>query len=103
MLMRVREETYWQWADAQLHSRSHDEALSDGTTLDVQVRLSRLGATQLFLGIYAGNGRALLEEYYPARPGETMTRALVWGVERARALAIGALPLPAMARTRRRA
>ena len=41
MLMRVREETYWQWADAQLHSRSHDEALSDGTTLDVQVRLSR--------------------------------------------------------------
>lgn len=103
MLMRVREETYWQWADAQLHSRSHDEALSDGTTLDVQVRLSRLGATQLFLGIYAGNGRALLEEYYPARPGETMTRALVWGVERARALATGALPLPAMTRTRRRA
>ena len=103
MLMRVREETYWQWADAQLHSRSHDEALSDGTTLDVQVRLSRLGATQLFLGIYAGNGRALLEEYDPARPGETMTRALVWGVERARALATGALPLPAMARTRRRA
>jgi hypothetical protein len=71
--MRIREETYWQWADAQLHSRSHDEALSDGTTLDVQVRLSRLGATQLFLGLYAGDGRALLEEYYPARPGETMT------------------------------
>ncbi|HDS1818861.1 TPA: hypothetical protein QEM96_005358 [Pseudomonas putida] len=103
MLMRVREETYWQWADAQLHSRSHDEALSDGTTLDVQVRLSRLGATQLFLGVYAGNGRALLEEYYPTRPGETMTRALVWGVERARALATGALPLPAMSRPRRRA
>jgi hypothetical protein len=101
--MRVREGTYWQWADAQLHSRSHDEALSDGTTLDVQVRLSRLGATQLFLGVYAGNGRALLEEYYPTRPGETMTRALVWGVERARALATGALPLPAMSRPRRRA
>lgn len=45
-----QEETYWQWADAQLHSRCHDEALSDGTTLDVQVRLSRLGATQLFWG-----------------------------------------------------
>jgi len=101
--MRVREETYWQWADAQLHSRSHDEALSDGTTLDVQVRLSRLGATQLFLGVYAGNGRAVLEEYYPSRPGETMTRALVWGVERARALATGALPLPTVAQPRRRA
>ncbi|GAB1617054.1 hypothetical protein V7V80_08135 [Pseudomonas kermanshahensis] len=101
--MRVREETYWQWADAQLHSRSHDEALSDGTTLDVQVRLSRLGATQLFLGVYAGNGRAVLEEYYPSRPGETMTRALVWGVERARALATGALPLPTVAQPRKRA
>nr|WP_314483743.1 hypothetical protein [uncultured Pseudomonas sp.] len=92
--MRVRDETYWQWADAQLHSRSHDEALSDGTTLDVQVRLSRQGATQLFLGLYARDGHALIEEYYPARVGETMTRALVWGVDRARALATGALPLP---------
>lgn len=77
--MRVREEAYWQWADAQLHCRSHDEALSDGTTIDVQVRLSRLGATQLFLGLYGQDGKALLEEYYPARPGETMTRALGQG------------------------
>ncbi|MBF8675331.1 hypothetical protein IRZ53_19505 [Pseudomonas fulva] len=92
--MRVRDETYWQWADAHLHSRCHDEALSDGTTLDVQVRLSRQGATQLFLGLYARDGQSLVEEYYPARPGETMTRALVWGVERARALATGATPLP---------
>ncbi|HDS1736565.1 MULTISPECIES: hypothetical protein [Pseudomonas] len=92
--MRIREETYWQWADTQLHSRSHDEALSDGTSIDVQVRLSRLGATQLFIGLYARNGKALLEEYYPTRPGETMTRALVWGVERGRALATGALALP---------
>jgi len=96
--MRVRDETYWQWADAQLHSRCHDEVLSDGTTLDIQVRLSRLGATQLFLGLYGQDGRALLEEYYPARPGETMTRALVWGVDRARALATGALPLPVLQR-----
>ena len=103
MLMRVREQTYWQWADAPLHSRSHDEALSDGTTLDVQVRLSRLGATQLFLGLYAGDGRALLEEYYPTRPGETMTRALVWGVDRARAMATGALPLPETCSQRRQA
>lgn len=98
--MRVRDETYWQWADAQLHSRCHDEVLSDGTTLDVQVRLSRQGATQLFLGLYARNGQALLEEYYAARSGETMTRALVWGVERARALATGAMPLPKNAKRR---
>ncbi|MFB4392168.1 MULTISPECIES: hypothetical protein [unclassified Pseudomonas] len=92
--MRIREETYWQWADAYLHSRCHDEELSDGTTLDVQVRLSCLGATQLFVGLYTRDGKALLEEFYPARPGETMTRALAWGVDRARALATGALPLP---------
>lgn len=98
--MRIREEAYWQWADAQLHSRSHDEELSDGTSIDVQVRLSRLGATQLFLGLYANNGTALHEEYHPARPGETMTRALVWGVERGRALATGALPLPQVQRPR---
>ena len=34
--MRVREQTYWEWADAQLHSRCHDEVLSDGTVLDIQ-------------------------------------------------------------------
>ncbi|EKT4464865.1 hypothetical protein QEL93_000225 [Pseudomonas putida] len=101
--MRVREETYWQWADANLHARCHDEVLSDGTTLDVQVRLSRQGATQLFLGLYTREGQAMVEEYYPARPGETMTRALVWGVERARALATGALPLPPRVAHRRQA
>lgn len=69
----------------------------------MQVRLSRLGATQLFLGLYAGDGRALLEEYYPALPGETMTRALVWGVDRARAMATGALPLPETRLQRRQA
>jgi len=86
--MRIREETYWTWADAHLHSRCHDEVLCDGTTLDVQVRLSRLGAAQLFLGVYDRSGKALVEEYYPSRPGESMTRAMVWGVNRARALAI---------------
>ncbi|PWB30450.1 hypothetical protein DCO48_20525 [Pseudomonas sp. SDI] len=100
--MRIREETYWEWADSQLHSRSHDEQLCDGTSIDVQVRLSRTGATQLFLGLYARQGKALLEEYYPTRPGETMSRALVWGVDRARALATGALPLE-QADQRRRA
>ncbi|CAG8863743.1 hypothetical protein PS627_00681 [Pseudomonas fluorescens] len=101
--MRIREETYWRWADAQLHSRCHDEELCDGTSIDVQVRLSRVGATQLFLGLYARKGAALVEEYYPTRPGESMTRALVWGVDRARALATGALPIQRRARQRSRA
>ena len=90
--MRIREETYWEWADSQLHSRSHDEELSDGTSIDVQVRLSRTGATQMFLGVYGRRGKALFEEYYPSCPGETMSRALVHGVNRARALATDSLP-----------
>ncbi|MDF2488545.1 MAG: hypothetical protein K0S77_1167 [Pseudomonas sp.] len=101
--MRIREETYWRWADAQLHSRCHDEELCDGTSIDVQVRLSRVGATQLFLGLYARKGTALVEEYYPTRPGESMTRALVWGVDRARALAIGAVAPQQRRRQRARA
>ena len=101
--MRVREETYWEWADASLHARCHDEVLSDGTTFNVQVRLSQEGVTQLFLGVYAREGTALVEEYYPTRSGETMTRALVWGVERARAMATGALPLPPRTARRRQA
>lgn len=92
--MRVREDVYWQWADANLHSRCHDEALSDGISFEVQVRLSRLGATQLFLGLYSSEGRAIHEEYHRQRPGESMTRAMVWGVNRARALATAAQPLP---------
>ncbi|MFD2644845.1 hypothetical protein [Pseudomonas japonica] len=95
--MRIREEKYWEWADAMLHSRSHDEVLSDGTSIDVQVRLSRTGATQLFLGVYARQGKALLEEYYPARPSESMSRALAWGVDRARALVFGLQPEETMA------
>lgn len=91
--MRIREETYWAWADSQLHSRSHDEELSDGTSIDVQVRLSRTGATQMFLGVYWRRGKALFEEYYPSCPGETMSRALVRGVDRARALATDAVPM----------
>lgn len=55
-------------------------------TMDVQVRLSRTGSTQLFIGVYSGTGMALHEEYFD-RPGESMTRALAWGIDRARCLA----------------
>ncbi|MDM9591637.1 hypothetical protein [Pseudomonas asiatica] len=72
----------------------HAEELTNGLTIDVQVRLSRLGATQLFIGVYGGNGVALHEEAFDARPGESMTRAMVWGVGRARDLAhdLGVIP-----------
>ncbi|MDF2792395.1 MULTISPECIES: hypothetical protein [Pseudomonas] len=85
--MRIRGDVFWNWADPTLHHRSHDETLDDGTTMDIQVRLSRTGNTQLFIGVYAGTGMALHEEAFDSRPGESMTRSLAWGVGRARCLA----------------
>ncbi|WP_296268372.1 hypothetical protein [Pseudomonas sp. UBA6562] len=85
--MRVRGNKYWNWADVRIHSRTHEEMLSDGTNFDVQARLSRTGETQMFIGVYAPSGRTIREEAYSRRPGETVTKALAWGVERARTLA----------------
>lgn len=90
--MRIRGDVFWNWADPTLHHRAHDETLDDGTSMDVQVRLSRTGATQLFIGVYAGTGMALHEEAFLSRPGESMTRALAWGVGHARYLATNQQP-----------
>jgi hypothetical protein len=85
--MRIRGSIYWRWADPTLHSRCQDETYADGVNIDVQVRLSSEGVTQLFIGVYAPAGMPLLEEAYDSRPHETMTQALDWGVRRARASA----------------
>lgn len=84
--MRLRGEKYWSWVDPQLHTRTHQEELPDGSSLDVEVRLSRTGGTQMFIGLYAKGGLALTEEIYDFLPGQTMTRALLWGAQRARDL-----------------
>lgn len=89
--MRHRGGEYWAWADCRLHSRAHDEMLSDGTQIDVQVRLSRKAKTQLFIGVYTKEGRLQFEEFYPALDSMTMEDALVLGVDRARALATGVI------------
>lgn len=85
--MRIRGDVFWTWTDPKLHHRTHEEILSDGTSIDVQVRLSRTGNTQLFIGVYAPSGMALHEEAFDSRPNESMTRAMAWGVGRARRLA----------------
>jgi hypothetical protein len=85
--MRTRGSAYWEWADSTLHSRTHEEELSGGATIDVQVRLSREGITQLFIGVYAATGMPLYEEGMDCRSSESMTRALAWGVGKARRIA----------------
>ncbi|WP_449432303.1 hypothetical protein [Pseudomonas putida] len=90
--MRVRGDVFWDWADPSLHHRTHDETLDDGTYIDVQVRLSPAGITQMFIGVYGPDGLALHEEAFDSRPGESMTRALAWGVGRARRIAADGPP-----------
>lgn len=84
--MRHRGAVFWAWADPSLQHHSHEEMLADGARLDVQVRLSRTGDTQLFIGIYERSGLARIEEAYSKRPGETITRAMAWGAGRGRTL-----------------
>ena len=90
--MRIRGDAFWQWADPTLHHRIHDETLEDGRFIDVQVRLSSTGNTHLFIVVYASSGMALHEEAFDSRQGESMTRALAWGVGCARRLAISLKP-----------
>lgn len=86
--MRHRGSQYWAWSDCQLSSRSHDEVLSDGTQLNVQTRISRNGATQVFIGLYGEAGEMMIEEFYASLPDQTLSSALVWAINRARALTI---------------
>ncbi|MFJ9993423.1 hypothetical protein ACIQSO_22135 [Pseudomonas putida] len=90
--MIIRGDVFWGWADPTLHHRDHVEVLDDGTMIDVQARLSRVGGTQLFIGVYLSSGTRLLEEAYDSCPGESMTRALAWGVGRARCIAAEGAP-----------
>jgi len=87
--MRNRGPVYWNWNDAQLRTTTHEEELDNGTKIDVRARLSRTGGTQMFIGVYLLDGRILSEEAYDCVPGETTTRALVTGTQKARAVATG--------------
>lgn len=96
--MRTRGQKYWAWANADLHVRNHDERLGDRALINVQARHSPQAGTQLFIGVYGEKGVMLFEEIYESRPGETMTQAIEWGVQRAKALAgpqAGVTSLPA--------
>ena len=86
--MKKRGLTYWRWADPRLVTITHSEVVGQDWTIEVQARLSCTGATQLFLGLYDNSGTLLLEEAYEKRPGQTVTTALHWGIERLRSIAL---------------
>lgn len=94
--MHRRGSVYWGWANPEIHFRNKDERLPDGTLLNVQVRTSKTGDVQLFLGVYGQAGTMVLEEAFDSRPGETMTHAMAWGFERAKEfVAMMSQPAPA--------
>lgn len=88
--MRNRGKVFWDWADPSLHTRSVDERQPDGTLLNVQVRMSLLGRTELFIGVYRADEKMLFEAAPESLPGETMTEALARGLDMARLKAPGA-------------
>lgn len=88
--MRKRGPTFWKWSDCELHSRCHAEELASGKEFDVEVRLSREGVIQMFIGVYCKAGGVEVEEYYAALSGRSLTDAIEQGTLRARRLAAGA-------------
>lgn len=87
--MRSRGEIYWLWADAELSHQAHIETLPQGLTLEILVRFSRQRLVQLFMGVYRTDGRRLFEEYHDRCDAKTLSRAMLWGLHRARVLASG--------------
>lgn len=82
--MRSRGRVYWDWAHPTLHFRNYDELVHGGILINVQVRLSNKREVQLFLGVYGPSGVLLLEEAFDDRAEETMTKAMEWGINRAK-------------------
>ena len=89
--MRRRGKVFHDWADPSLNTRSVDERQADGTLLNVQVRMSLLGRTELFIGVYRADEKMLFEEAPESLPGETMTEALARGLDLARLKAPSAI------------
>lgn len=89
--MRQRGSQYRAWANSQPAVKQHEEVISDGTQIEVQVRTGRGGVTQMFMGVYDAAGALLFEEFQAELKDKTLMYALALGVDRARDMATGFL------------
>ncbi|WP_336356299.1 hypothetical protein [Pseudomonas granadensis] len=87
--MRRRGANYWLWINSRLPMYGHDETLSDGLQIEVQARIGLSGDTQVFIGVYTKEGRAISEEFHDRGTDISCEVALKWGSERAREIVIG--------------
>ncbi|SDS52084.1 hypothetical protein SAMN05216496_1779 [Pseudomonas sp. Z003-0.4C(8344-21)] len=86
--MRRRGASYWLWINSRLPMYGHDETLSDGLQIEVQARIGLSGDTQVFIGVYTKEGRAISEEFHDRGTDISCEVALKWGSERAREIVI---------------
>ncbi|WP_434598307.1 hypothetical protein J3Q09_07485 [Pseudomonas sp. R4-83] len=86
--MRRRGANYWLWINSRLSMYGHDETLSDGLQIEVQARVGLSGDTQVFIGVYTKEGRAISEEFHDRGRDVPCEVALKWGSERAREIVI---------------
>jgi hypothetical protein len=82
--MRRRGAKFWLWTNTRLPLHTHEEVISSGVHIEVQVRVSHEGVTQVFIGVYDTNGWAIREEFHDRLVGEHYCVALKWGAQRAR-------------------
>ncbi len=83
-MVRRRGAQYWLWSNSRLALYSHEEVLRDGLQIEVQARINTRGVTQVFVGVYLEDGRALSEEFHDRETEQSCEVALKWGTRRAR-------------------
>lgn len=86
--MRRRGAQYWLWTNSRLPLHGLEEVLSDGLQIEVQARVNPDGMTQVFVGVYAAEGRAISEEFYDRGTSACLEVSLKWGAERARQIVL---------------
>lgn len=87
-MMRRRGAQYWLWTNSRLALHSHEEVLNNGWQIEVQVRVSPAGVTQVFVGVYTQEGRALAEEFHDRGDEVCCALSLRWGAQRAREIVL---------------
>ena len=87
--MLQRTKIYFDWAAVRTNFYSKELKLQNGTQVDVRARTLEDGTTQLFVGVYTGEGEPIVENYTDDVLNMTVEQALNWGLDRGRSVGNG--------------
>ena len=90
--MFQRTQTYLDWAAVHANFNSKELKLPNGTQVDVRARTLDDGTKQLFVGVYTGAGKPIVEDYTDNVLGMTIDQALDWGIDRGLSVGNGQKP-----------